>query len=87
MIPSMGEDASVDLVQWLQEAGRRRWRPRRDGIAPTPPGARRFDPSLLRSAGLLLAGAGAVLQYCYTDTMLQILLIRSVIVFVFSGAQ
>jgi len=81
----VNEDHSVALAQWLQEVGRRRARYRRRATYLAPrPGPRR-EACHLRSALLLLAASAAVAQYCYADTMLGILSIRSVLVFVFTG--
>ena len=80
----MNEDVSVELARWLQEAGRRRHKRRIElPVAPSRPKAP--VASAWRSAVLLLAGAAAVAQYCYADTMLGILSVRSVLVFVFTG--
>lgn len=81
------EDPSVELARWLQEAARRR-PPPRPAEAPIAEAHRSAgsESSWPRHFLLLAAGAAAVIQYCYADTMLQILLLRSVIVFVFTGS-
>ena len=84
----MTEDASIELARWLQEAGRRR-APRRPPVVPPiiePDRSTRFAGGWLKYALLLVSGVGAVVQYCYADTMLQILRLHSVIVFVFTGS-
>ena len=80
----MNEDVSVELARWLQETGRRRYKPRVP-VADARPCPQTPGASPLRATVLLLAGAAAVAQYCYADTMLGILSIRSVLVFVFTG--
>jgi hypothetical protein len=80
-----------ELARWLQEAGRRKW-PRspvdREVVqtcvsspadAPLAPQATGYGTALL---GLL---ALAYLEYFYADALLQIVTLRSLIVFVLPG--
>lgn len=80
-------DPSVDVSQWLREVGRRRWPSGRtqDAGADVPPQPARVrrDTSVLRRTLLLALLLVAALHYVYTDATLEILSIRSLLVFVF----
>ena len=79
-------DPSVEIAQWLQEVGRRKW-PHSQPAEVQPaleavPRPTSNTPAIRRTlllALLLLAS----LQYLYTSTTLEILSLPSLVVFVF----
>jgi hypothetical protein len=77
-------DPSVEVFQWLREVGRRRWPSTRkqdaEADVPTPPSR---DTPVLRRTLLLALLLILALHYIYADTTVEILSIRSLLVFVF----
>ena len=81
-------DPSVEVSQWLQEVGRRKWpRPQPTEVEPAlevGPRPPKSTPVIRRT--LLLALLLVVsLQYVYTFTTVEILSLPSLLVFVFTG--
>lgn len=83
------DDPSVEVSQWLREVGRRRWLPSRvqdsECNAPTKPEVVRRDTPVLRRSLLLALALVLALHYVYADTTVEILSLRSILVFVFPG--
>lgn len=83
------EDPSVEVSQWLKEVGRRRWSSSRaeegECNVPIKPEAVRRGTPVLRRSLLLAVLLVVALNYVYADTNVEILSLRSLLVFVFPG--
>lgn len=86
-------DPSVEVSQWLQEVGRRKWpHPQPKEVQPpeVAPAAQigsraPSDPPVLRRTLLLALLLVASLQYVYAFTTVEILSLPALLVFVFTG--
>jgi hypothetical protein len=73
-------DPSEEVSQWLQEVGRRKWPGTcAAAIAACQPATSASPPRLALLLALFLVAA---LQYLYADTSVEILSLRSLLVFV-----
>ena len=86
--PDQEVDPSVEVSQWLQDVGRRKWSCSEQVskeelvLAPT---AKQGRASVVRRTLLLALLLVASLQYVYTLTTVEILSLPSLLVFVFTG--
>jgi hypothetical protein len=81
-------DPSVDVSQWLQEVGRRKWpHSQPTEVQPALEVAARptSSTSVLRRALLLALLLVVSLQYIYAFTAVEILSLPSLLVFVFTS--
>lgn len=89
-LPESG-DAETELARWLVEAGRRK-RPGRAALAAASavaPVAIRAgeEEAVFQRVVLLGALAAALFQYLYLDVLLQVVSLRSLIVFVIGASH
>jgi hypothetical protein len=81
-------DPSVEVSQWLQEVGRRKWpHSQPTEVQPAPQVAARptGGTSVLRGILLLALLLVVSLQYIYAFTAVEILSLPSLLVFVFTS--
>lgn len=80
-------DPSVEVSQWLQEVGRRKWpHPQPTELQPALQAARpTSSTSVLRRTLLLALLLVVSLQYVYAFTTVEILSLPALLVFVFTG--